>query len=576
MHAAQNLDEPLPASQRRPAQRRPRPIQSIKGRHVIKKYELNRAARRRGARDELARKDSKLSKSARSQSTTRDIVAPASAAPGSLNDEQKEQPDEQKEESDIVEVADDVVGEAVGEAVGQVSQMAHPVSEPSYIPDFQALDTNLRLRASDPAAYTHLTLYYDKIFSILSIILKYHKNSSGHIPANNLQSQWNKAANALNGRFHKLKIDGLYIPLIKDFYSFTIRRETRCSISQIIWQLPSFATHIAKPAKTKQCFLSGVDVEADEPRMRVTTRRKQSPKYSPLGIRSSLELFSSRYIIFSPALRDGLVPLLPTAKLQLVFQRPPSCYLMVIKPVPAGKILRTQYAILVAKKGDTTIDIVDMCEKMKADSSYANAQQDCDAIWKCVVDELLIRFQGLSSASRPMFCNCMVPTLVDLSRLTKLPPYYECFRCGKIKNEGTKCCYQCGHQHQNPGKKEFCPSDDSDLKKCPRCRKPYDRLDGCNHMQHDECGEKPIHWCILCNEVFGVGSKTQYPYNQEWEQKYRKHYGIGSASPNRQHKGCPLYGPRKDMVAIEAAPVAAAAAAAAAAADPVDQDDQDE
>ena len=187
------------------------------------------------------------------------------------------------------------------------------------------------------------------------------------------------------------------------------------------------------------------------------------------------------------------------------------------------------------------------CRKKNPEKGLAD---DMRAIGRSLIAEIVSRKLAESFKYRVMHCACEYPTIIDCTeffRYNQFPPYYKCFICSE------SCCYSCGQIHANPGNTKHCAPSDNSCDLCPRCRKPYDLAEGCNHITHDchtvapSSSEKqickPIHWCHLCGEVFGIGFKG----DMGWYDNYTNHY-----KPNAR---CTLYGKKASVAALAANPM---------------------
>ena len=116
-------------------------------------------------------------------------------------------------------------------------------------------------------------------------------------------------------------------------------------------------------------------------------------------------------------------------------------------------------------------------------------------------NELVKKYWGVSICTQCPTPDCQngngfidESTVMEIGRnkfSQHISPIIKCGLCQII------FCKDCGKSHPGKlceveGEEELPPN----IKRCPKCRIPTERIDGCFHMTCDRCN---VHWCFECN-----------------------------------------------------------------------------
>jgi len=120
------------------------------------------------------------------------------------------------------------------------------------------------------------------------------------------------------------------------------------------------------------------------------------------------------------------------------------------------------------------------------------------AIRWCPAPDCIYCVENVNLSARPVICKCT---------------YVYCFKCGKEDHRPCDCKKADEWQSKNKSESENTRWILLFTKMCPKCGKPIEKNQGCNHMtcRHKSCG---YEFCWLCLEDWKGHQGTHYKCNK--------------------------------------------------------------
>ena len=120
------------------------------------------------------------------------------------------------------------------------------------------------------------------------------------------------------------------------------------------------------------------------------------------------------------------------------------------------------------------------------------------AIRWCPAPDCIFCVENSNLGARPIICKCT---------------YVYCFKCGKEDHRPCDCKRASDWQSKNKSESENTRWILLYTKMCPKCGRPIEKNQGCNHMtcKHKGCG---LEFCWLCLEDWKQHQGTHYKCNK--------------------------------------------------------------